>query len=529
MSPSAPGDARPLTARIPTAALRLGVRQKLVLLSVTVLIAVSFGFTALNFWLSRGWVEDDLKDRAIAFAREIAATIGDRRELESTELLQGQIRQILRIRQNVTQLDVLAFRADGTHVAAASQADRRLPFTRVDVEQARQGRVISRLVEGEEGRFWEVMAPITLGGVVAGAVAAKFSLERADRLGSRTRRWTLVLTAASVVLMGVLMSLAVSRVVDRPIRVFLEAVSALRGGATQARVRLDSPDEFGTLARQFNEMIARIERFSEELQARVKEATAELDQRYQEVHRLNRLLFDMQRRLGHAERLAVSGRIMAEVAHEVGTPLHSVAGHLELLREELSPELLTPEARRRLTVVETQLARVAGIITQLLDLTRPAPGEPGPVDLGQLVTETAELVHPSMAAAGVALHVTIEPGLPAVRGHSTQLEQVTLNLLTNAMDATPSGGKVEIAAFPSEDKMQVVLEVRDTGAGIPPAIRDRIFEPFFSTKGAGRGAGLGLFISAQIVREHGGTIEVGGDGPGGTVFRVVVPAAEPSA
>jgi len=509
--------------------MRLGVRQKLVLLSVAVLVAVSFGFTALNFQLSRGWIEEDLKERAIAFAREIAATIGDRREFESTELLEGQIRQILTIRQNVTQLDVLAFRADGTRVAAASRPDRRLPFTRADVEQARQGRVTSRLVEGGADRFWEVMAPITLGGVVEGAVAAKFSLERADRLGSRMRGWTLLLTAASVVVMAVLMSLAVYQVVDRPIRTFLEAISALRGGATQARVHLESTDEFGTLARQFNEMMARIGQFSDELQTRVKEATAELDQRYQEVQRLNRLLFDMQRRLGHAERLAVSGRIMAEVAHEVGTPLHSVAGHLELLREELSRQLLTPEVRRRLAVVETQLARVAGIITQLLDLTRRPPGEPDRVDLGQLVRGTAELVGPSMVAAGVTLHVTTEPGLPGVRGYGTQLQQVILNLLTNAMDATPPGGDVEIGTFTPGDPKQVVLEVRDTGGGIPAAIRDRIFEPFFSTKEAGRGAGLGLFISAQIVREHGGTIDVSGDGARGTVFRVVVPAAEPTA
>ncbi len=508
--------------------MRMGVRQKLVLLSVVVLVAVSFGFTALNFWLSRGWIEEDLKERAITFAREVAATIGDRREFESTELLEGQIRQILIIRRNVLELDVLAFRADGTHVAAASQPDRRLPFTRKDVEQARQGHVISRLVEGKGDRYWEVMAPITLGGAVTGAVAAKFSLERADQLGSRARGWTLLLTAASVVVMGLLMSLAVSQVVDRPIRAFLKAISTLRGGAAQARVRLESTDEFGTLALQFNEMIVRIGEFNEEMQTRVKEATAEMDQRYQEVQRLNRLLFDMQRRLGHAERLAVSGRIMAEVAHEVGTPLHSVAGHLELLRQELPSDLRTLDTRRRLAVIETQLARVAEIIAQLLDLTRRSPGEPTRVDLDRLIRETVELVGPSMAAAGVTLHVAAEPGLPPVRGYATQLEQVILNLLTNALDATPQGGRVEIATGAPGDRDQVVMEVRDTGRGIPAALRKRIFEPFFSTKEAGRGTGLGLFISAQIVREHGGTIDVASDEEGGSVFRVVFPVAEPA-
>ncbi len=101
--------------------MRLGVRQKLVLLSIAVLIVISFGFTALSLSLSRGWVEEDLKDRAIAFAQEIAATIGDQHEFESGALLQDQVRQILAIRQNVSQLDILAFEGDGARVLATTR------------------------------------------------------------------------------------------------------------------------------------------------------------------------------------------------------------------------------------------------------------------------------------------------------------------------------------------------------------------------------------------------------------------------
>src|SRR5882724_5414404 len=124
--------------------MRLGVRQKLVLLSVAVMIVTSFGFAAISLSLSRGWVEDDLKDRAIAFAREIAATIGDRREFESGVLLQEQIQQILAIRQNVSQLDILAFDGKGARIVATSQPTRRLPFARGDLGRARKGEVISR-------------------------------------------------------------------------------------------------------------------------------------------------------------------------------------------------------------------------------------------------------------------------------------------------------------------------------------------------------------------------------------------------
>ena len=123
----------------------LGVRLKLVLLSVAVLVVVSFGFTALSLSLTRGWIEDDLRERAIAFAREIAATIGDRSELENTGLLRDQIREILGIRRNVGQLDILAFEGEGARVVATSHGDRRLPFTRADVGRVQRGQVVSRL------------------------------------------------------------------------------------------------------------------------------------------------------------------------------------------------------------------------------------------------------------------------------------------------------------------------------------------------------------------------------------------------
>ena len=502
--------------------MRLGVRQKLVLLSVVVLIVISFGFAALSLTLSRGWVEEDLKDRAIAFAREVAATIGDRREFESGPLLNEQIEKILDIRQNVSQLDILAFEGAGARVVATSHPDHRLPFSRSDLGRTRKGEVVSRLIE--RNRYWEVMAPITLGGTVVGAVACRFSLERPDRLASRVRIWALTLTAASVVLMGLLMSLAIRQVVDRPIRSFVGAIARIRSGDTAATVRVTNADEFGVMAQHFNEMMVRINQFSDELQLRVKEAVAELDHRYHEVRSLNEQLFEMQRRLSHAERLSLSGRIVAQVAHEIGTPLHSVAGHLELLRKELPAHAITEEAARRLDIIETQLTRVTEIITQLLDVTRRSAGDPEPVDVTRLVREAIDLVRPGMAAAGLLFRADLAKELAPVHGHAGQLQQVILNLLTNAMDATPSGGRVEVATRTLADRGEVVIEVRDSGHGIAPEHRKQIFDPFFSTKAPGRGSGLGLFISSQIVRDHKGAIEVE-SGPGrGSTFRVVLPA-----
>jgi signal transduction histidine kinase len=383
--------------------------------------------------------------------------------------------------------------------------------------------VVSRLIERDHN--WEVMAPITMGGAVVGAVACRFSLDRAGQLALRTRAWAMTLSAASVVVMAFLMSLAIRHVVDRPIQRFVDAIGRIRAGDTTATVDLKSADEFGVVAQHFNEMMARINQFSDELRLRVKEAVAELDHRYHEVQRLNEQLFEMQRQLSHAERLSVSGRIMAEVAHEVGTPLHSVAGHLELLRKELPADRLTPDSSRRLAIIETELGRVSEIITELLDLTHRAGGAPDKVDVARLVRETIELVRPGMSAASLGFRADAAGELPRVHGHARQLQQVILNLLTNAIDATPPGGRVEVVTRAVPERGQVVIEVRDSGQGIAPAARKQIFEPFFSTKPPGHGTGLGLFISSQIIRDHKGAIEVESEVGRGSVFRVVLPVS----
>jgi len=500
----------------------IGVRHKLILLGTLVILVVSSGFIWLNLALAQRAIEEDLKTRAIFYAREIAATFGDRRALERADALGELVARLLLVRKSILQLDVLSFGSAETNVVATNNPSARLRFTQADADEVKAGRVVARAA----ARYWEVMAPITLEGSVAGAIAVKFSSQRAEELLSRIRFWAVTLAAASVVLMGLLMSAAIHFVVDRPIRRFMDAISATPEDGVPSPVDVQTADEFGVLASQFNDMVSRIGRFNEELRTRITEATGELDRRYRLLEQLNTLLFEMQRRLGHAERLALSGRVMAEVAHEVGTPLHSVAGHLELLRKDLPPAVLTEDTAQRLTIIETQVTRVIEIIARLLDITRRAPGEPGPVDLEQLARNTAELVRPGLARAGVALDVRAQPGLSPVHGQQDQLQQVILNLLTNAIDATPTGGRIEVTTRTLPDDGQVEIAVADTGPGIAVADRQQIFEPFFSTKESGRGTGLGLFITAEIVREHKGRIEIESEEGRGSTFRVILPAAE---
>ena len=186
-------------------------------------------------------------------------------------------------------------------------------------------------------------------------------------------------------------------------------------------------------------------------------------------------------------------------------------------------EEISEDVTRRLGVIETQVARVIEIISRLLDATRRVPSEPTAVDLNALARDTAELVRPGLARARLTLEVRTEPGLPTVLGQRDQLQQVILNLLTNAIDATPHDGRVEMTTRSRPGQDEVEIAIADTGLGISPADRKHIFEPFFSTKEGGHGTGLGLFITAEIVREHKGRIEVDSDQGSGSVFRVCLP------
>jgi len=507
--------------RLASPGMRAGVGSKLVLLTLALIIIVSSSFAAVNVMLSRRWIEDDLNASVITFARAIAATIGDRRELESSGVLRDEIRQILAVEPNLLQLDVLTFGEGGIDGVATSDPQRRLLFRNADAGPVRAGRVVSRLVSESTGRYWEVLAPVAIEGVVTGAVAAKFSLARAAQQESRLRRWAFALTAASVIVTGLLMSQTVRVVVHRPISRFMSAIAQVRAGSATASVGVTTRDEFGVLAQHFNDMLTRLSQFNEELQRRVAEATAELDQRYQQVQHLNEALFEMQRSLGHAERLALSGRIMAEVAHEVGTPLHSIAGHLELLRKDLPAVVPSPDVARRLSIIETQVTRVVDIIGQLLDLTKRPPGKRDVIDVNRLVRDTMELVRPGATAAGLRMELATDPALPDVQGYGNQLQQVVLNLVTNAIDATPPGGRIAVTTRAVGESREVEIVVADTGKGISAANQKRMFEPFFSTKEAGMG--LGLVISAQIIREHRGRIDVESREGSGSVFRVILP------
>ena len=236
---------------------------------------------------------------------------------------------------------------------------------------------------------------------------------------------------------------------------------------------------------------------------------------------------DQQERFLRAARLADIGQLAAGVAHEINTPLASIALRAEsLLKSASDPRLLAIDSfknfPRYLKTIDEEIFRCKRIIGSLLDFSRVRKPEVKDSDLNALAERAADLVGHQMKLKQVTISVKLDPTLPRVPADEGQLRQALLALLMNALDATPSGGRVEIETR-REGADSVSLTVADSGVGIPRENLAKIFSPFFTTKPVGQGTGLGLAICHGIVSSHGGEIQVESEVDKGTRLSLVLP------
>jgi signal transduction histidine kinase/ActR/RegA family two-component response regulator len=222
------------------------------------------------------------------------------------------------------------------------------------------------------------------------------------------------------------------------------------------------------------------------------------------------------------EKLASMSTILASVAHELNNPLASIVLQADLLREDLRDSPLSEPA----TEITQAAARCERLVRQFLTLARQHPPERAVVALNTLVAETLELLAYPFRVDNVAVHLCLDDQVPPLWGDPHQLQQVLINLLTNAQQAlraAPDVHEVTITTRYDPAQHRIALEVTDTGPGIPPALQARIFEPFFTTKPPGVGTGLGLPLCQGIVEAHGGTLGVASELGHGATFRVTLP------
>ena len=272
-----------------------------------------------------------------------------------------------------------------------------------------------------------------------------------------------------------------------------------------------------------------------ELEERVRERTSELTQANESLRaeiverkRAENELWGVQQEMGRVERLAALGRMTGTIAHELGTPLNSVLGYTQLLAQEP----LSEGARRRLNIIETQVQRMEGIIQHYLSHTRGSPRK-RQINIKELVGETLLLLNPIFQQNGVQVTTDLADPLPVLWGDDASLQRVLINLLDNAINASKEGGRLKIAAHASEaceaKRPGVYIEITDNGAGIPAELLPKIFELFVTTKPSGKGTGLGLVVCQEIVKAHGGTIDIKSEVGTGTSVRIYLPIDERSA
>lgn len=265
-----------------------------------------------------------------------------------------------------------------------------------------------------------------------------------------------------------------------------------------------------------------IESYEEQRLAEIRELADELARvGLQREHAFREQSYELQRtrrRARAAEELASVGTLVAGLAHEIGTPMGVIQGHAKLLE----PDVANDDARWRLRTIQEQIARISRIIQTLLNMARPREMRRAPVALDALLENTLSFVSEKLKLRGIAVQAELGR-VPSVVGDAERLQQLFLNLFLNAADAMPEGGTLRVQ-LDTEADAEVVVRIADTGQGIPPEDLARIFDPFFTSKAAGQGNGLGLTVAKGIAGDHGGVLSVESAVGIGTEFRVRLPS-----
>jgi two-component system NtrC family sensor kinase len=238
---------------------------------------------------------------------------------------------------------------------------------------------------------------------------------------------------------------------------------------------------------------------------------------------MERKLRQTQDQLLQSEKLAALGRLTSQIAHELNNPLYGIMNTLELMKTEIDPQ---SRRRRLLDMAISETVRLTDLLRKMLSFSRPDQDEKQPVDINTILDEILLLHGKLLRENDIHLSCSFGQGLGKVRASKNQLRQVFLNMITNARDAMPNGGTLSIITSAAGDMIHV--EIADTGTGILPEHKGKIFDAFFTTKEGAKGVGLGLSVCYVFIREHGGDIRVESEWEAGTRFTVVLPTVASS-
>jgi two-component system NtrC family sensor kinase len=477
---------------------RLGLRTKFFLYSNT-LIAVTMTLVTVILVLHERRVRhDEIVSRGLSVTEALAVPVTDTLMYQDLNLVSegglienyingviAQNRALIRyvviadrngVVINSNRLDLL-----GQHFARALGPD-----------AIGQPSIVEQRTSRQSGQILEVRTPLNIASKFWGSLTMGFSLASIEE---QVRIITKRAVALALLLMlgnSFITAIYVETLI-RPILGLHNTMQRAAAGELTARAHVRRGDEVGDLADTFNWMMEELQRAGEGEKLRAAQ-------------------------LAHTEKMAAVGTLAAGVAHEVNNPLAGILTCLETIRAH--PEDGATRDRY-LALVHDGIKRIEHTVSNLLDFSRRTSISLEPTSLNHSLRHVGELVQYQLQKKRVEIAFELSQVEPVVLADHFQMEQLFLNLVLNAIQAMPDGGKVTLRTRTSDGT--VTAEVADTGVGIPNEIRDRIFDPFFSTREFSQGTGLGLAVSYNIVSSHGGRIEFESQVGKGTTFRVILP------
>ena len=512
--------------------LRLNLQWKLLLLVAGTVVAILLVSTYLHGLITQLLVEEYRYDNAVAQVVTIAKRAETEGYFGSPQDLLQEIQFLIKSRPDFSQIDVYQTSPSGEKLIATTAPDAaRLSYLNGDSHDNELGEmerplpdVVTVEVERDGSRQWLISAAIKENEGSGYVTALVKKTSRTDFVSRLQFRNNMLLAGGAVVSIALLYFLF-AIFFRRPVEDIVVAMDRARSGDLGVRANVRRNDELGTIATGFNRMIddirwrseererllSQVKTFNDQLQAKVSSATTEL-------RASNESLVDLQQRLGRSERLAAVGQTAATLAHEIGTPLNAISGHLRLLARNNPHDR---ETQRRVSIINSQLESVVKSVKALLARTqRPQPVLQA-LDLNSLIDELLRLIQPILETHNIAVIANVDRDLPLLAGNHDSLLQLFLNLVNNSIDAMPEGGGIEITTRLDRGARRAELVFRDSGVGISSAAVDSVFEAMWTTKDAG--SGFGLAIAREIAREHGGEIEIVTEERQGATIRLTLP------
>jgi two-component system NtrC family sensor kinase len=388
-------------------------------------------------------------------------------------------------------------------------AERDRVLSRGELSQFRSDRQLG-LYEPLRNYENQVIGAIWIGrplSFIASIDKAQSEIERSAE--SRTNIY-IVLAALISLLLAIGIGSFFSRRVTARIDQLRKGAEVIERGKLDYRLRIESGDEIELLSKQFNSMASKLEESYQTLERKVEERTRELKA--------------SQDAMVQQEKMVGVGQLAAGIAHELNTPLGTIIGYSQMLREDLAQQ---PATRANLADVEEiigQAGRCRDLVKNLLNFSRRSSTEKINAGINDIILKIVSLIEHDFEMKGVRVQIDLDDRVPASYVNENEIAQVILNLANNAADSMPSGGDLHVTTSYDDELERICIAVRDTGCGIKESDRTRVFEPFFTTKEVGKGTGLGLSICYKIVENHLGSIEFDTVIGKGTTFRVYLPA-----